>query len=176
MRGCRSGQTRQGPDGIRSGRIGLVPTRVRIPSPAFMKKALKEVIDEICRVIERDRDVLVIAEGKNDKRALESVGFRKVMILTKPLYEVVEEINERKVLILTDLDKKGKQIYSKLKKCLNHKGVCVDDKLRNLLFQTELRQIEGLSRYLDKFLYKNHLCFYKEEEKAIKKENPLMNC
>ena len=62
----------------------------------------------------------------------------------------IEEINEKKVLILTDLDKKGKQIYGRLKKDLNKRGVLVDDKLRNLLFKTDLRQIEGLKRYVER--------------------------
>ena len=58
---------------------------------------LKEVIDKIYKVIERDRDMLIIVEGKNDKKALEEVGFKNIVTLTKPLYRVVEEINTDKV-------------------------------------------------------------------------------
>ena len=122
----------------------------------LMKKELREVIEEIYRVIERDKDMLVIVEGKKDKKALEEVGFKRVISLNKPFYELVESINEKRVLVLTDLDKEGKQIYSRLKKDLNKRGVHVDDKLRNLLFKTELRQIEGLTHYLNKF-YKSQI-------------------
>ena len=115
-----------------------------------MNQEQKKVIEELYELIDKLKNVLVIVEGKKDKKALEEVGFRKVVSLNKPLYEVVEEINEKKVLVLTDLDKKGKQIYGKLKKDLNKRGVGVDDKLRNLLFKTKLRQIEGLIHYLSR--------------------------
>ena len=115
-----------------------------------MNQEQKKVIEEVYELIDKLKNVLVIVEGKKDKKALEEVGFRKVVSLNKSLYEVVEEINEKKVLVLTDLDKKGKQIYGKLKKDLNKKGVVVDDKLRNLLFKTKLRQIEGLIHYLNR--------------------------
>jgi 5S rRNA maturation endonuclease (ribonuclease M5) len=113
---------------------------------------INAVIEKIFALIEKEKDSLVIVEGKKDKKALEALGFSKVLILNKPLYEIVESINEKKVLLLTDLDKKGKQIYSKLKKDLNKRGIIADDCLRNLLFRTQLRQIEGLTTYLKKFV------------------------
>jgi 5S rRNA maturation endonuclease (ribonuclease M5) len=112
---------------------------------------IKSAIEEILALIEKEKASLVIVEGKKDRAALEKLGFSNVIILNKPLYEVVEKINAKRVLVLTDLDKEGKQIYAKLKKDLNKLGVVVDDGLRNLLFKTELRQIEGLTRYLKKF-------------------------
>ena len=112
---------------------------------------IKSAIEEILALIEKEKAFLVIVEGKKDRAALEKLGFSNVIILNKPLYEVVEKINAKRVLVLTDLDKEGKQIYAKLKKDLNKLGVVVDDRLRNLLFKTELRQIEGLTRYLKKF-------------------------
>jgi len=113
---------------------------------------VKAAIEEMLALIEKEKDSLVIVEGKKDKKALEALGFSKVIILNKPLYEIVESIKEKRVLLLTDLDKEGKQIYSKLKKDLDKRGIMVDDCLRNLLFRTELRQIEGLTYYLEKFV------------------------
>jgi 5S rRNA maturation endonuclease (ribonuclease M5) len=111
----------------------------------------KEVIEEILDLIEKEKNSLVIVEGKKDKTALEGLGFSNVILLNKPLYEIVEKINAKRVLVLTDLDKEGKQIYANLKKDLNKLGIAVNDRLRNLLFKTEVRQIEGLTRYLKKF-------------------------
>lgn len=112
---------------------------------------LRPLIEEIYSLIEKQRNMLVIVEGKKDRKALELLGFQRIIILDGPLYEIVENIEERKVILLTDLDKEGKQIYAKLKKDLDKRGVVVDDSLRNLLFRTEIRQIEGLTSYLKKF-------------------------
>jgi 5S rRNA maturation endonuclease (ribonuclease M5) len=114
-------------------------------------EGIKSAIEGVLTLIEKEKDSLVIVEGKKDRAALEELGFSSIIILNKPLYEIVEKINAKRVLVLTDLDKEGKQIYAKLKKDLNKLGVVVDDGLRNLLFKTELRQIEGLTRYLKKF-------------------------
>ena len=94
---------------------------------------------------------MVIVEGKKDAAALKAVGFRRIITLNKPLYQIAESVTEKRILILTDLDKKGKELYSKLKKDLDGHSIAVDDTLRNLLFKTELRQIEGLTHYLKKF-------------------------
>ena len=119
-----------------------------MPKPS---EEIKSVIEEILALVESEKVSLVIVEGKKDKAALEELGFSNIIILNKPLYEIVEKINARGVFVLTDLDKEGKQLYAKLKKDLNKLGVVVDDGLRNLLFKTELRQIEGLTGYLKKF-------------------------
>lgn len=118
-----------------------------------MELALKDVVEAIWEAIDKYKNEFVLVEGKKDKRALELLGFQRVYTvnINKPLYEVAESINEDRIIILTDLDKKGKEIYSKIKKDLDKRGVLVDDSLRNLIFQTELRQIEGLAKYLNRF-------------------------
>jgi len=95
-----------------------------------------------------NKNLLVIVEGKKDKKALENLGFKKIITLTKPIYKEVEDIKEKEVILLVDLDKEGRKIYSKLKKSLNRNHIKVDDKLRLALFKTDLRQIEGLDTYL----------------------------
>jgi 5S rRNA maturation endonuclease (ribonuclease M5) len=115
-------------------------------------RLISDAVSNFCEQIPKFKDSLVIAEGKKDKKALEALGFSKVLILNKPLYELAESIKEKRVLLLTDLDKEGKQIYSRIKKELSRQGIGVDDTLRNLLFRTELRQIEGLTAYLEKFV------------------------
>ena len=118
-----------------------------------MNQQREAVLEEVYALIDKYKDALVLVEGKKDKEALKALGFNRVVTIntSKPLYKVAEEVKDKRVLLLTDLDKKGKQIYSRLKKDLNKQGVLVDDKLRTLLFKTELRQIEGLTTYLDKF-------------------------
>ena len=63
--------------------------------------------------------------------------------------EVIKK--DKKAVILTDLDKTGKKLYSKLNSDLSQRGVYIDNKLRNFLFRhTSLRQIEGLKDYIER--------------------------
>ncbi|MBI3035915.1 toprim domain-containing protein [Candidatus Woesearchaeota archaeon] len=103
----------------------------------------------------KDSNILVIVEGKKDKIALNKLGVTNIIELNKkPLFHIVEEIadSNKECIILTDLDKEGKQLYSKLNSNLQKNGVRVDNKFRNFLFRhTKLRQIEGIDSYLEAF-------------------------
>ena len=106
---------------------------------------IRELLDEIKR-----RDLLVIVEGLKDVRALNSLGITKVVSLKKPLFAVVEDVVSKasEVVVLTDLDEEGKKLYHELASNLQKFGVKINNKLRDFLFKTELRQIEGLPSYL----------------------------
>jgi len=99
-------------------------------------------------------NILVIVEGKKDKIALEKLGIKNIVELNKkPLFQIAEDISasNEECIILTDLDKKGKEIYGKLNHDLQKNGVKVNNKFREFLFKyTKLRQIEGIDSYLDK--------------------------
>jgi len=95
-----------------------------------------------------------IVEGKKDKRALERFGVKNIVVLSKPIYELVEDISKhnKECIILVDLDAAGRRKYSKLKHDLQKYGVRVDDKYRIFLFKnTKIRQIEGLVRHKTPF-------------------------
>ena len=95
---------------------------------------------------------LIIVEGKKDKKALEEFGIKNIITLKQALYKTVEEISSKnkEVIILTDLDKEGKELYGKLNSELQRFGVKVDKKFREFLFKnTTLRQIEGISKYME---------------------------
>src|SRR3989344_3729073 len=97
--------------------------------------------------LEKIQNKIIIVEGPKDKLALENLGYKKVFTLTgKALFEVVESLpNTNEVIILTDLDKKGKELYHKLKVMLTKRKIKVDDSFRLYLFkETKIRQIEGL--------------------------------
>ena len=112
---------------------------------AFME-TLNEWIDGL-----KESKKAIIVEGPNDKKALEAFGIRRIFTLSKrSLIEVSEDVSSKydEVIILTDLDKKGKELYGKLSKDLNKLGVKIDHKFREWLFKnTDLRQIEGLEHY-----------------------------
>ena len=110
--------------------------------------------EELWNLIEKVKSsgILVIVEGKKDRAALNKLGIDNVIELSKkPLFQIIEEVSNsnKECVILTDLDKEGKEIYGKLNSQLQHHGVNVNNKLREFLFRhTKLRQIEGIDSYI----------------------------
>ena len=91
-----------------------------------------------------------IVEGKRDKKALNMLGISKVIVLNKSLYKIVEQISAqyKEIVIFTDLDKEGKQLYGKLKPQLEAHGVKIDRYFREFLYKnTKISNIEGLPNY-----------------------------
>ena len=103
----------------------------------------------------KSSEILVIVEGKKDREALQKLGIGNIIELSKkPIFQIVEDIADSndECIILTDLDKEGKQLYSKLNSILQKNGVKVNNKFRDFLFRhTKLRQIEGIDSYLEAF-------------------------
>lgn len=97
----------------------------------------------------QDHNIPVIVEGRNDKKALQELGIDNIFTLNMPLFKIVERISGKEVVILTDLDKKGKQLYRRIQHDCIHHGIKINNKLRHFLFrETELSHIEGLPTYL----------------------------
>lgn len=115
-----------------------------------MNKETGEFIKHIEKI--KYSNTIVIVEGKKDRAALNKFGITNIIELTKkPLFQIVEEVanSNEECIILTDLDKKGKEIYGKLNSDLQKHGVKVNNKFRNFLFKnTKLRQIEGMDTYM----------------------------
>lgn len=106
---------------------------------------------EFMEQLNKLRNKVIIVEGIKDKKALEKYGIAKVIVLNKPIFQLCEALSEiEEVVILTDLDKEGKKLYSKIKENLTRNGIKIDDSFREFLFKnTELTQIEGLDSYLE---------------------------
>ena len=111
---------------------------------------LNYLIDKIIK-----SNILIIVEGKKDRAVLNKLGITNIIELTKkPLYQIVEEISDsnNECIILTDLDKKGKELYGKLNSDFQRRGIRINNKLREFLFKhTKLRQIEGIISYLENY-------------------------
>jgi 5S rRNA maturation endonuclease (ribonuclease M5) len=116
-----------------------------------MKTSEKEFLEHINKI--KQSNALVIVEGKKDKIALQKFGIKNIIELNKkPIFEIIENISSKnkECVILTDLDKTGKQLYGKLNHGLQQFGVKVDNNFRNFLYKkTKLRQIEGLTTYME---------------------------
>lgn len=106
-------------------------------------ESLKDWVDKV-----NFSEKLIITEGKKDVKALRNSGVtNRIKTLSKqPLFSVAEEVSGEEVIILTDFDKKGKELYGRLKRELQGQGVKVDNVFREWLQNnTKLSHIEGFS-------------------------------
>lgn len=100
----------------------------------------------------KESEKIIIVEGTNDKLALHNIGIPKmqVQVLNDAVFAVAEKVasRTRQAIILTDLDKEGKKLYSSLKRNLNRNGVHVDTYFREFLFRnSDLSHIEGIGTF-----------------------------
>ena len=94
----------------------------------------------------------VIVEGIKDRKALESLGIGNIVQLHSgnSMLEVVESLQGfKRVVILTDLDQKGKILRKKLLGFMNLYGIQENKKPRELFAQMRLKHVENLKA--DKF-------------------------
>lgn len=126
---------------------------MKIKQHKTIKQQSSDILLELEKLKLSSKTKIIIVEGIKDKKALEFFGIKNIITLKKPLYAVIEDIiaSDKDCIILTDLDKKGKQLYSKLFSKLSQFGVKIDNSFREFLFTTKLRQIEGLTHFLNKF-------------------------
>ena len=114
--------------------------------------SLDEWINEL-----QQTDQLILVEGEKDKAALNALSITNVLTVSKtPIHKIIEEVVKRnkRVVILTDLDREGKKYYATLRHQLQKQGVKIDTTFREFLFkETTLSHIEGLTRYRRKTLY-----------------------
>ena len=105
--------------------------------------------EEWVRKLKKSKKAIVV-EGKKDKLALEKLGIRKdIIILNKPIFQVVETIAStyKDCILLLDLDKEGRKLYHNLKHDLQKHKVRIDNKFREfLLKEKKIKQIESLKK------------------------------
>ena len=119
--------------------------------------ATKEEIEEVIEKI-REEEPIIIVEGIKDKKALEAFQIKNIIILNgKDIWNRVEqtveknreETKEKEFLILTDFDKKGKELYGKIARNLDKLGATVNKEYREFFQKkTKLSHVEGLETYV----------------------------
>jgi len=123
---------------------------------------MQDIYAEFMKHLDEINGSIIIVEGKKDKLALEELGIENIISLNRqPLYKIIDRLTgtNEKIIILTDLDKEGKILYSKLNSALQSVGANIDNHFRNFLFKkTELRQIEGMLTYLEKLRRNSPSC------------------
>jgi len=112
---------------------------------------------QLLQQLEKAKQLLIVVEGKKDKAALQQLGFSRIFVINEPgksLPEKIEQVQELctkkdKVCILTDFDKKGKQLYFLLKSKLSELGVKLDNTLRSFLLKEKVSHIEELFHFVN---------------------------
>ncbi len=102
----------------------------------------------------------VIVEGKNDRKALRSMGIRGNIVRLNdgsPIFRTCEEVSRQhsSAVILTDWDQRGGQLCRLLREGLAANGVRYDADIRSRLARLcrkEVKDVEGLARYVDRIL------------------------
>ena len=118
-----------------------------------MTFATKEEIEELIEKIKSDT-LLIFVEGKKDKAALEFFGISTIIVLNgkdiwNRLEQTIAKHPGKEALILTDFDKKGKELYGKIAKNLERLGVNVNKEYREFFQKkTKLSHVEGLVSYV----------------------------
>lgn len=120
-----------------------------------LQRADHETYDELERVLQEMDDFVdaIIVEGVRDKEALEGLEVTKeiVMCSSKPDAAFVDYLSGRhkKVTILTDYDRAGKEINKRLSVRLERAGVKVENQYRSrigrILGLRGMRSIESVN-------------------------------
>jgi 5S rRNA maturation endonuclease (ribonuclease M5) len=108
----------------------------------------QEIEEKLFKILEEIKDKQVIVEGKRDREALCLFGFTKITTINKGLYETVEDIKGKEVIILTDFDPEGRKIARKLNLFLQSLGYKVDRETRRkigfMFTRLKIKKIEEL--------------------------------
>jgi 5S rRNA maturation endonuclease (ribonuclease M5) len=112
-------------------------------------EAAERIYEELSKIIQSG--AIVIVEGKKDKLSLEYFGVTNIIMLDRPLFEIVEELDAESVILLTDLDAEGRKLYKQLKEGLTAHGIKVNDKLRRLLAKAKIVHVESLAKTFEKW-------------------------
>lgn len=93
------------------------------------------------------RGKLLVVEGKNDEKALKSLGLNNIIkINRKPLYQIAEEISSaaKEIVMLTDFDREGRALASRLTRLLKPYKIRINRRLRKKIMELGKPEIENL--------------------------------
>ncbi len=119
----------------------------------------KEKLEKILRRIagESSSGTVIIVEGRKDKEALRKLGLAGPIVCFKSsgkgLVDFLGNIEAKKIMVLTDFDKEGKDISARINEELAHLKMKTDHTLRKrlgALVRQDARTIQDLFRYVER--------------------------
>ena len=120
------------------------------------QELLKKILELFDKLIIANEAAPIIVEGKNDEEALRKLGTMGTIIklnIGQSIFNFCEDLSRdyNQVILLTDWDKKGKQLFNRLKRDLRYNNVKTID---NFWFEfkrycsKEIHQVEFLTKFL----------------------------
>ena len=109
------------------------------------KDKFEKIMDKIYDDI--SKGAIIIVEGKKDRKSLENLGLKNIKEINKGdnLVEFADRITAKKIIILTDFDRRGALLKKRLKELLETTGRRVDTKYREELNKaTGVKYFENL--------------------------------
>ncbi|MEK6844411.1 MAG: toprim domain-containing protein [Nanoarchaeota archaeon] len=108
--------------------------------------------------IEKYKNYVIIVEGNKDIDSLKSLGFEKVyaihqnaVSIKERAEQIIQQTDKKdRFCIMTDFDKKGKELYFKLKTIFQELGARLDSTLRGIFLKARISHIEGAGKFIGK--------------------------
>jgi len=120
------------------------------------EERLEEVQKLIAELIRLSSELPIIVEGRKDERALRELGVEGIIIrlnVGDSVFKTCEGLSRtyRKVILLTDWDRRGGHLAKLMREGLEANGVQYDDGIRAklaILTKKDIKDVESLSRHL----------------------------
>ena len=102
----------------------------------------------------KSKEIPVVVESEREKRVLETLKISNIHILSAPLENFAEEFakNNKECILLFDTDKRGQELYTKVKAELEQQHIKIDQRFEQFIFHIPLKRIEGIFTYFHKHL------------------------
>ena len=117
------------------------------------EESLEMIEKAIGDLREINRDVPVVVEGEKDKTALRKLGLEGTIIVIQrgkrisALCDFIAE-NYKEIIILTDWDRKGWQLYRKMEKNLKGRTRCINDYRLILAKYSTVKDVESIPSFI----------------------------
>lgn len=87
-----------------------------------LQEDLEKVLDILNRL--KEEEGVIIVEGQNDIESLVNLGVKNriIKVSQRNIFDVIDGIKEKEVIVLTDFDKNGSSLFKKYVKELNSSG------------------------------------------------------
>lgn len=128
------------------------------------KERASQLIDKFSDWLDHMRHASVIypvlVGHDSEKHELESFDIQNVVVLHKPEDKIIRSlhtlIKKRKlkptVILMMDVDRRSEKHYHAVKNLIEQHGLKVNGRFRKFLYLTELKELSGLRRYLEKHI------------------------
>ncbi len=122
------------------------------------KQKLKQLSNQLNRIMKDLKSSLVFVEGQKDKAALAILGIKNVFTISGNLKLSCKAVSERgadRVIVLTDLDDRGDELAKEADGELTRYGIICDAETRkNIKRILSIRYIENMAKKYAEFMEK----------------------